>query len=38
MGRMILPQMQTVRDVLDNNCINIVLKETELELFFKNSI
>ena len=35
MGRMILPQMQTVRDVLDNNCINIVLKETELELFFK---
>lgn len=29
-GRMILPQMQTVRDVLDGNCTCIVVKETEL--------
>ena len=30
-GRMILPQVQTIRDVLDNNAINIVVKETGLE-------
>ena len=29
-GRMILPQVQTIRDVLDNHAINIVLKESEL--------
>lgn len=33
--RMILPQVMTIRDVLDNNAINIVLKETEIEEFFK---
>lgn len=33
--RMILPQVMTIRDVLDNNAINIVLKETEIEKFFK---
>ncbi len=32
-GRMILPQVQAIRDVLDNDCINIVLKETEVEHF-----
>jgi len=30
-GRMILPQVMAIRDVLDNECINIVLKETQLE-------
>lgn len=32
-GRMILPQVMAIRDVLDNNCINVVLKDTELEEF-----
>lgn len=36
-GRMILPQQMAIRDVLDNNAICIVLKETELERFFKTS-
>lgn len=30
-GRMILPQVQTIRDVLDNDAFNIVVKETGLE-------
>lgn len=29
-GRMILPQVQTIRDVLDHNAINIVTKDTTL--------
>lgn len=36
-GRMILPQVQAIRDVLDNNCISIVLKETEVEYFLKTT-
>lgn len=36
-GRMILPQVQAIRDVLDNDCVNIVLKETEVEDFLKNT-
>lgn len=36
-GRMILPQVQAIRDVLDNDCVNIVLKETEVEGFLKNT-
>ncbi|MCX7986845.1 MAG: [FeFe] hydrogenase H-cluster maturation GTPase HydF [Bacteroidales bacterium] len=36
-GRLILPQVQLIRDVLDNNAIAIVLKESELEAFFKNN-
>ena len=36
-GRMILPQVMALRDVLDNDCICITLKETELEYFFKTS-
>jgi len=36
-GRMILPQVQAIRDVLDNDCINIVLKETEVEQFLKTT-
>lgn len=34
-GRMILPQNMAIRDVLDNDCITVVVKETELEDFFK---
>ncbi|MFA8300491.1 MAG: [FeFe] hydrogenase H-cluster maturation GTPase HydF [Hyphomicrobiales bacterium] len=34
-GRMILPQVQAIRDVLDNDGICIVLKETEVEHFLK---
>jgi [FeFe] hydrogenase H-cluster maturation GTPase HydF len=36
-GRMILPQVQTIRDVLDNHAINIVLKESELELYLSRT-
>lgn len=36
-GRMILPQQMAIRDVLDNNAINIVLKEDQVENFIKNS-
>ncbi|MDR1725764.1 MAG: [FeFe] hydrogenase H-cluster maturation GTPase HydF [Bacteroidales bacterium] len=35
-GRMILPQVQLIRNVLDNNSINIVVKETELEYTLTN--
>lgn len=35
-GRMILPQVNAIRDSIDNGCITIVLKETELDFFFKN--
>ena len=35
-GRMILPQMQTVRDVLDGDCTCIVVKEVQLEDTHKN--
>jgi len=37
-GRMILPQVKAIRDVLDNDCISIVLKETQLEHYLKNCI
>ena len=30
-GRIILPQVQTLRDLLDSNCISIVVKESELQ-------
>ena len=29
-GRIILPQVQTLRDLLDNNCLSYVVKESEL--------
>ena len=29
-GRIILPQVQTIRDLLDNDCISLVVKESEL--------
>ena len=35
-GRMILPQVNAIRDSIDNGCITIVLRESELELFFAN--
>ncbi len=37
-GRLILPQNQTIRDILDNNCIAITLKENELDDFLKLNI
>lgn len=36
-GRMILPQVMAIRDVLDNDAINVVVKETEVELFLRNT-
>ena len=30
-GRLILPQVQTIRDLLDSNCISMVVKESELQ-------
>jgi [FeFe] hydrogenase H-cluster maturation GTPase HydF len=36
-GRMILPQMQTIRDILDNDCIAIVLKEREVDAFLRKT-
>lgn len=35
-GRMILPQQQMIRDVLDGGAVNIVTKETELETALKS--
>lgn len=35
-GRIILPQVQTLRDLLDNNCVSIVVKETELKSAIDN--
>jgi [FeFe] hydrogenase H-cluster maturation GTPase HydF len=36
-GRLILPQVQAIRDALDNNCIAVVLKEDETENYLKKS-
>lgn len=36
-GRLILPQVQAIRDVLDNDAVAIVLKEREVDSFLKNS-
>ncbi len=35
-GRLILPQVQTIRDILDNDAIAIVVKETELKTALTN--
>ncbi len=32
-GRIILPQVQVIRDLLDNDCVAIVLKEREVDAF-----
>lgn len=36
-GRMILPQVQAIRDVLDNDAICVVVKETEVEAFLEKT-
>ncbi len=36
-GRMILPQVMAIRDVLDQDAINIVVKETEAEYFLNTT-
>ncbi|MFQ3578996.1 MAG: [FeFe] hydrogenase H-cluster maturation GTPase HydF [Bacteroidales bacterium] len=36
-GRIILPQIQAIRDILDNDSIAIVLKERELDVFFRKT-
>ena len=36
-GRMILPQVQTIRDLLDNDCVAIVLKEREVDGFLRKT-
>jgi [FeFe] hydrogenase H-cluster maturation GTPase HydF len=36
-GRMILPQMQAVRDILDNHAVAILLRETQLRHYLKHA-
>jgi [FeFe] hydrogenase H-cluster maturation GTPase HydF len=36
-GRLILPQVQAIRDVLDNDCIAVVLKEREVDAFLRRT-
>ena len=36
-GRLILPQVQAIRDILDNDAVAIVLKEREVDAFLKNT-
>jgi len=36
-GRLILPQVQAIRDILDNDAIAIVLKEREIDTFLQQS-
>lgn len=36
-GRLILPQIQAIRDILDNDCVAIVLKEREVDAFLKKT-
>jgi [FeFe] hydrogenase H-cluster maturation GTPase HydF len=36
-GRMILPQVQVIRDTLDNDCTAIILKENEIESFLSKT-
>lgn len=35
-GRIILPQVQVLRDLLDSNCLSLVVKETELKNALEN--
>lgn len=37
-GRLILPQVMAIRDVLDNDCICTVLKETNLRQYFDSNM
>jgi [FeFe] hydrogenase H-cluster maturation GTPase HydF len=36
-GRLILPQIQVIRDILDNECTAIILKEREVDSFLKRT-
>jgi len=36
-GRLILPQVQVIRDILDNDAVAIVLKEREVDAFLKKT-
>jgi [FeFe] hydrogenase H-cluster maturation GTPase HydF len=36
-GRLILPQLQAIRDILDNDAVAIVLKEREVDAFLKKT-
>jgi len=36
-GRLILPQVQVIRDILDNDCTAIVLKEREVDAFLRKT-
>jgi [FeFe] hydrogenase H-cluster maturation GTPase HydF len=36
-GRIILPQVQAIRDILDNDCVAIVLKEREVDVFLQKT-
>ncbi|MFC2137851.1 [FeFe] hydrogenase H-cluster maturation GTPase HydF [Bacteroidota bacterium] len=36
-GRLILPQVQMIRDILDNDCVAIVLKEREVDNFLRTT-
>lgn len=36
-GRLILPQVQTIRDALDNDCTAIILKEREVDAFLRKT-
>lgn len=37
-GRLILPQVQAIRDILDNDAVAIVLKEREVDAFLKKTM
>lgn len=34
-GRLILPQVQVIRDILDNDCVAVVAKETDIAAYIK---
>lgn len=36
-GRLILPQVQAIRDILDNDAVAIVVKETEVDTFLRKT-
>ena len=36
-GRLILPQVQVIRDLLDNDCTAIILKEREVDAFLRKT-
>jgi [FeFe] hydrogenase H-cluster maturation GTPase HydF len=36
-GRLILPQVQAIRDIIDNDCVAVVLKEKEVDSFLRKT-